>query len=117
MAQIFHNDNYNIRAGNSNIVLNRGSEIVLTSIVVIGVNNFGITLTNRPSSSSPLTSVNILGSEDNSYYYFIQQNVFPGGVNAGQTLHFEFTTTSHYLQVIVNTAISATLDVYIVGTP
>lgn len=117
MPQVFHNDNHNIRASNTNIILNKGSEIALNGIMAIGANNFGITLTNYASSSSSLINVNILGSEDNSYYYYIQQNVFPSGVAAGQTSHFEFSTTSHYLQVVVSTNILATLDVHVIGTP
>lgn len=116
MAQIVNLDHDIFRAKNINITLNRGSEIILKSLQVIGCNNFGLTITNHNISSSPITNIDILGSEDNAFYYVIQQNIFPGGVSAGQTLHFEFNTTSHYLQVLVNTSILATLDIHMTGT-
>lgn len=117
MPQVIHNDNYNIRASNANVTLNRGSEIVLNGVMAIGGNNFGVTITNHSSSSSSLTNINILGSEDNSFYYYILQNIFPSGIAPGQTLHTEFSTTSHYLQVVVGTNILATLDAHLIGTP
>lgn len=117
MPQEVHNDHDSIRAKNITVKLNRGSSIVLNGVLVIGSNNFGLTLTNYASSSSALNNVNILGSEDNMFYYFIQQNVFPVGVSPGETSHFEFTTTSHFLQVVVGTDIDATFDVYVTGIP
>jgi hypothetical protein len=117
MPQEVRNEYDSIRAQNINVNLNRGSAIVLNNILVIGCNTFGITITNYTSSSSPLININILGSEDNVFYYYVSQDIFPTGIVPGSTLHFDFTTISHYLQVVINTNIVATLDVYITGTP
>src|ERR1700735_723587 len=103
MPQTIFNYDDNIRAQNINISINSGTSILLNSISVLGINNFALTLTNYASSGSSLTNINILSSEDNAFYYFSGINVFPAGINAGQTLHYEFSATSCYLQITANT--------------
>jgi len=116
MPQITHVEHDIFRAKHLNATLNRGTEIILKQLQVIGCNNFGLTITNYPTSSSSIINIDVLGSEDNMFYYMIKQNVIPSGISAGNTAHFEFTTTSHYMQIVVSTSILAVLDVYLTGT-
>ena len=105
-----------VYAENKSLYVNSGNEVVsLDEISTISYNKFGLTITNSSLSSSPITVVNIYGSEDQSNYYLYKSNVFPGGVGPGATMHYEFTTIISFMRVTTQSTGLSNVDVYLVG--
>lgn len=107
-------DPYFLRAKNIQLELAPGTNIVFSALPTVGFNNFAITVSNYSGGS--LSNINLLGSADNINYYSITQDIVPAGIATGATVHYEFTTTSHYLQVTIDVSVLSTIDAYLLAS-
>lgn len=115
MAQrdIIYSGPESLHSENKDFSTSNVETIALDNVDATGFSRFAVTITNY--GPDPISLVNIYGSEDTFSYYFYKSNVFPLGIGSGSTSHYEFTTTSHYLRVTVESGGSSNADIYLMG--